>query len=248
MKKYFIVLFSVLFLSGTSAFADLVTFRVGYFIPRAQSDLWEIEFENMDFAKANFQDTNFGFAYEYFLSRQMSLVINIDGYTKQKLGFYKDFVGYSDPDGEWAYPHYYQGDYVPSHIFNVSITPLQASLKLAPLGRRGKFLPYIGGGVGIYLWNVKLQGDMIDFSDEWYDVTEGVTIYPIYLTDAREENKVKVGYHVFGGIMIPVAQRISLEAEFKYNKATGTFTDAFQGFDPFDLGGYTVSLGLNYWF
>jgi len=248
MKKLLSLMAMMLLIIPALSRADLVTFKVGYFIPRAESDLWQTELENMSFTKSNFQDTNFGFTYEYFLSRQLSLAITIDGYSKNKVGVYEGYVGYQDYDGDWAYPDEFIGEFSPSHNFNVSITPLQVSLKIAPLGRGERIIPFIGGGVGIYLWNVRLQGDLIDFSDPWWDTANEVTIYPIYPTDAREESKISFGYQVMAGLMVPIANRISLEGEFKLNKAEGNLTEAFEGFEPFDLSGYTITIGLNYWF
>ena len=92
----------------------------------------------------------------------------------------------------------------------------------------------------------------LDFNEEdWvYEDAElgDVQIFPIWGIDAREENKLVLGYHVFGGLMIPFARRITLDVQFKYNKAEGEFKDSFEGFEPFDLGGYQISLGINYWF
>lgn len=248
MKKNLLVSILVVLILPGLTFADLISFKIGYFIPRAQSDLWETEFENLDLTRTNFQASNFAFTYEYFLSRHLSLALSIDGYSKAKVGAYRDFVGYSDEDGDWAYPDEFTGEFQPSHTFNVSITPVQVSLLLAPMGRGTKMIPYIGGGVGLYLWNIRLQGDLIDFSDPWYDTLNDAVIYPIYFTDAREENKISFGYHVLGGITFPIAKQVSIGGEFKYNVAKGNLTEAFEGFEPFDLTGYTISLGLNYWF
>ena len=240
----------IVFLVSILAKADTVSFKVGYFIPRAESDLWLIEFENMDFKKSDFMGTNFGFTYDYFLTRELSLALSIDGYTRKKVGLYEGYVKEAVERQDYAFD-YGQGFGI-SHVFDVSITPIQVSLKIAPLGRKGKFIPYMGGGVGIYLWNVRLQGDMIDFSDpvEFYDTSldKYVIGYPVYATDAREENKLKIGYHALGGVMFPIANRISIEAEFKYNFLKGNFTESFKGFEPFDLSGYQISIGLNYWF
>lgn len=237
-------------------FSDMITFKVGYFIPRAQSDLWDIEFENMDFDKNDFFGTNFGFTYEYFLSRELSIALSIDGYSRKKVGIYEGFVGISFFEGDFAFPDDFEGDFLISHVFDVSITPFQLSLKLAPMGRKGRFIPYVGGGVGIYLWNVRLQGDIINFDDVWEYYEDGdfiVDIYPVEGRDIREENKIKVGFHALGGIMFPVANRISVEAEFKFNLAEGKFSEdnpywGFFGFEPFDLSGYQLTIGLNYWF
>ena len=235
-------------------FSDMVTFKVGYFIPRAQSDLWDVEFENMDFTKTDFYSTNFGFNYEYFLSREISLALSIDSYSRKKVGVYRDFVGLSFEEGDFAFPNDFEGDFLISHVFDVSITPIQFSVKLTPAGRKGRFIPYIGGGAGIYFWSVRLQGNIIDFDDEWIYEDEDyiVDIYPVEGALLREDNKVKVGFHALGGVMFPIANRISIEAEFKYNFASGELGkdpyEGFQGFEPFDLGGYQFSIGLNYWF
>lgn len=252
MKKYLMVILVMLIMTPGLIFSDVVSFRLGYFTPRAESDLWQIEFENMSFMKSDFQSTLFGFSYEYFINRQISFALSIDAYSQQQTGYYLGYVGYEDYDGDWAYPDVYRGDFDPSHVFSVNITPIQASIKLTPFGRGHMIIPYVGGGAGIYIWSVKLQGDMVDFSDEWYDVQEGVTIYPIYGVDAREESRFALGFHGFGGVMVPVGRRISLEAEFKYNFAQGKFSDdeyaGFAGFEAFDLSGYTIFFGLNYWF
>lgn len=256
MKKTLILLTLLILFIPSIVFSDIVSFKVGYFIPMANSDLWETEFENMDFTKSSFQNTNFGFGYEYFLSREISIVLNISGYNKNKSGAYLDYVAYQFSEGDFAFPNDFEGDYIPTHTFSVSITPIQISLKLTPMGRRAKIIPYVGGGVGVYMWNVRLYGDIIDFDDvsNYYEDEEIIVdpIYPIDYYDIREENRFSIGYHVFGGIMIPVANRISLEAEFKYNFSKGTLGKdpdwGFQGFDPFDLNGYHISIGLNYWF
>ncbi|MCD6517784.1 MAG: hypothetical protein J7L72_10290 [Candidatus Aminicenantes bacterium] len=252
MKKFLILLAASILIIPGMLFSDIVTFKVGYFIPRADSDLWQIEFENMDFTKTDFQHSSFCFSYEYFITNYASILFTVEGYNEQKVGFYKDYVGYTFPDGEWAYPSEYQGDFIPNHVFSVASTPVVVSIKLAPLGRAHKFIPYIGAGAGIFFWSVELEGDTIDFSDEWYDTAELVSVYPIYNTYASERGRISFGAQAFGGFMIPVANRLSIETEFKYVYVEGRFSDdpyhGFQGFEPFDLSGYQISLGVNYWF
>ncbi len=250
MKKILITLFALTLCLPGFIFSDLATFKVSYFIPLAMSDLWEDEFTNMSFTKSEFQNTNFAFGYEYFVSREFSIILSFDNYTKNKSGIYNDYVGAELDGDDFAFDY---GEGFPiTHLFSVTSTPIQASIKLTPLGRKGKIIPYIGGGVGAYLWTVRLQGDMVDFSageefqEEGYDFS--TVIYPVYSVDAREENKIGFGFHAFGGAMFPIANRISLEAEVKYNQMKGTLKDSFIGWEPFDLSGLTISLGMNYWF
>lgn len=248
MKKSLIILLALIFLTPSLAFSNIFTFKTGLFIPRAQSDLWTTEFENMNFSKTNYTTTNFSFAYEYFLTREVSVVLGIDSFSKNKVGSYVDYVGIELVDGDFAFPNDYVEDFFPSHIFNVSITPIQLSLKLTPMGRTGKFIPYVGGGVGLYLWNVRLNGDLVDFDDVWVYVPDGIDIYPITTVDAWESNRISFGYHAFGGVMVPFTKRMTFEVEFKYNVARGELKEAFEGFEPFDLSAYQITLGMNYWF
>jgi opacity protein-like surface antigen len=252
MKKTIgLVAILILLLPGLG-FSDAISVRLAYFIPRAQSELWTIEFANMSFQKSDFQNASLGIFYEHFFSREISLLIGLDVYSQTRLGTYRDYVGYSFAEGDFAFPiQYYDGDFDISHNFSVSITPIQMSLKLTPLGRRSGFIPYIGGGVSLYIWSVKMRGDIIDFTDEWFyddDDLGEVPIYGVYPTDARQESRFSVGFQGFAGVMFPIASRLALEAEFKYNYGKGSLGGSFEGFDNFDLGGYQVSVGVNYWF
>ncbi len=246
MKKNLILVTLFILLVPCFVFSDMVTFRVGYYFPRADSELWDTEFENMDFTKSDFSDSIFGFTYEYFFTNQLSLALSIDGYSQKKLGMYRDFAAIQADDGfEYAFEN--EEGFTISHVFDVSITPFEVSLKLAPMGRRGRFIPYVGGGAGVYLWNVRLAGDIIDFED-WAEFTDGSIGFAITPVDAREDNKVSIGFHALGGIMFPVANRISIDGQFKFNFLKGDLTEGFEGFDSFDLSGYQITLGLNYWF
>lgn len=249
MKKSLILFLALIFLTPTLGFSRIFTFKAGLYIPRGQSDLWTTEFDQMSFTKNNYINTNFGFAYEYFLTREASIVIGVDSYSKNKLGTYVDYAGISLIDGDFAFPiDDYVADFFPAHAFNVTVTPIQLSIKLTPIGRTGKIIPYIGGGVGLYLWNVRLTGDLVDFDDVWVYVPDNIDIYPIISVSAWENNKLSFGYHAFGGVMVPFTRRMTIEVEFKYNRAEGELTQGFEGFEPFDLTAYQVSLGLNYWF
>lgn len=257
MKKRIILAIAVLAAAASLGFANTISFKVGYFVPSLKSDFWDTELANMSFLKSNFRDATFSFSYEWFLTRELSLVVGIDTYSKNKTGYYKDYVGIQFDDGDFAFPaQYYNGDYTPSHRLSVSITPLQFSLKIAPFGRRGKVIPYLGAGVGFYLWSVRMQGDFVDFSREYITQDKYAdSYYPIYSVDALERvrfSTIAVGYQVFGGLQLPVANRLTVDFEAKYSSAKGKMgtdpNEGFTGFQPLDLGGVQFSLGINYWF
>ncbi|HOI45465.1 MAG TPA: hypothetical protein PLX50_07625 [Candidatus Aminicenantes bacterium] len=255
MKKIMIAALAITLLVPAMASADTLTIRFGYFLPKAGQNypdsLWAIEFDQMSFKKSNFNEAMLGIGYERFLSKQLSLCLSVDTYNKTKLGIYNDYVGYSFDEGEFAFPYeYYVGDYDIDHSFGVSITPIQLSLKLAPGGRRTWLVPYVGGGVGLYIYSASLRGLVIDFSDPWiYDDEDlgEVDIFPVFQSYVRE-TRVAFGYHAFGGFMIPIGSRMTIDLEARYNFAKGSFKDDFQDFGTFDLSGPVFSAGINYWF
>jgi hypothetical protein len=252
MKKLLIAFVAFILILPAFAYSDLFTFKVGYFIPRASvdSDLWQIEFENMDFTKTDFQDTVFCFSYEYFINNQFSLILSLDTYSEKKLGMYMDLVSDIVDEEVFAFD-YGPGDPI-SHIFTVSQTPISVGLKITPMGRRGTVIPFVGGAASLILFTVRIQGDMVDFSQptEFWDtqLEEWVIGYPVIATDARVDNKLAFGWNLFGGVMIPLANRISIEGEFKYFIGSGDISDTFVDFTNHDLGGYQITIGVNYWF
>jgi opacity protein-like surface antigen len=231
-------------------FSSEVKLKFGIFYPSANSDLWTTEFENMTFAKDSFVDAIVGFEYEYTINRNLSLVFEISSFSKNKAGDYKDWVGdYIEGYGYFAYPKGVIDGYAISHVFGVSITPLQVSFKFSPVGRRAFIRPYFGAGVGVYFWRCRLEGDtpLFDEAHEWYDVDYGVYIYEIWESYVRDENNINFGWHVMAGLSFPLGVRMSIFGEFKYNKAQGEL-DKFEGFEPFDLSGSQISFGFSYRF
>jgi len=253
MKKNMLLLVIVLALGVVPAFSNSLTVRIGYFFPNAKSDLWQIEFDQMSFSKSQYQTTTFGIDYELFLNRNVSLVLGFDSYMKNKNGYYRDYVGYEFPEGAFAFPLDYEGDFDVSHSFDVTITPIQVGLKVAPLGRSSSLIPYLTVGASLTLWSVSLFGDLIDFSDAWVyeDPDYGdVDIYGIYPLNARQDARFALGYYLAGGFQYVVGNKITLQGEVKYLWGKGTWPQEgwFEGFEAFDLNGLFISLGLNYWF
>jgi len=255
MKKRLVMIAALIILLPALGMSNAISVRLGYYIPSFKGgpdSLWTIEFDQMNFKKANYQSSILGFAYEQFFSREISFLFSLDTYNRSRTGLYKDYVGYTIDNQDYAFPfEFYAGDFDITHAFNVSITPIQASVKVMPFGRRGTIVPYVGGGVGLYLWSVKMLGYLVDFQDAWiYEDPElgDVDIFTVQPVELREQNRLSFGTHFFGGIMIPVANKLAIEAEIKFNMCKGQFKDAFEGFEKFDLGGYQLALGINYWF
>jgi len=258
MKKLTVLAAGLLFLVPW-AFSDSISVRGGYFMPRALTNsylnahpdsLWTIELDQMSFAPKDYRGGIVGFAYDYFVSKNASLSLSLDSYNKSQVGFYNDWVLNTLNEGDFAFPFdlYFGDDIV--HSFRVTSTPLELSLKFLPLGRRTKLIPYVGGGATLAFWSVRMFGDMVNFSDPWIypdSVLGDVTIYPVESVVSRERGTA-FGWHAFGGIQVPFGYRATIEAEARYHAAKAGLHNLFEGFEPLELGGLALTVGLSYWF
>jgi hypothetical protein len=250
MKKLMIPIAAVLIVLPSLAFSDTFTFRVGYFFPKAGSDLWQTEFTNLTLDRADYQSTVFGVSYEHSFGPFLALEVAADTYSKMRSGFYRDWVGVNFDTETFAFPAAdFGGDFSLIQSFSVSTLPIQLSLKVTPLGRKGSFIPYFGGGAALNIWSVKLLGDMVDFNDPYVATTPygEFTVYPTYVADVRDTTRTAVSYQAFAGVMVPVGMRMTLDGSFKYFIGKGTLKD-FSGFQPMDFDGFQITVGLNYWF
>jgi opacity protein-like surface antigen len=273
MKKLIVVAAGLALLVPSLAFADQFSVRLGYFMPKAvtnsyltqhaDTSLWGIEFAQMAYALQDFRGGMFGISYERFLTPNLSLVLSVDGYRRQKYGDYLDWEQAEFSDGWYAFavgnePSDIPDIYYISHNFKVSSTPVCASIKFAPLGRKTKLIPYVGGGIGAYFWNTHIFGDMVDFSavDEngvpiyyYPDPVYGdIDLFPVIQANGRERG-IAIGYHAFAGLQFPIGYKATIDAEARYHWAKGKFDDGyFLDFEPFELGGLVVSVGFSYWF
>ncbi|MDD8024920.1 MAG: hypothetical protein PHI34_00280 [Acidobacteriota bacterium] len=253
MKRALVpLILALLALTAVPAAADMASFRLSFNIPTMRSDFWTNEFTQLTLTRKGFQETSFGLAYELFLTREISLVLGLDIFARTKSGMYRDYVAYSLAEGEFAFPDNYYGDYIPTHTIRYSVTPIQLSVKLTPLGRRAGLIPYVGGGIAVYFYNLRRSGDVIDFDNPSpYTDAQGneVRIYPISDTDDYESSfgRFGFGYQVFGGLMIPIGDQMTIDGGIQFNRGQAKLK-SFPGFEPLDLGGFLISIGFNYWF
>jgi hypothetical protein len=266
MKKLIVLAAGLALLVPSLAFADTFSLKFGYYMPRAVTDsylvqhvdtsLWGIEFDQMNFALKDFRGGIFGVSYERFFGPNLSLVVGVESFSRRKLGDYYDYDQSEFEEGWFAFPIDLEPEditdwYYISHSFRVSSTPVTASIKFTPLGRKTKLIPYVGGGAGLYFWSAGLFGEMPDFADPWIytdPLLGDIEVYPVLQVNSRERG-VAVGYHAFAGFQFPIGYRATIDVEARYHWAKGKFDDGYLvDFEAFELGGLALSVGFSYWF
>lgn len=205
--------------------AGSVSFRIGYFEPRAESDLWVQNFQNLTMEKADFNGFTFMGEADYFAGDHVNVCIGVGAYEKQ--------VKTSDREFEFE-----DGRPIRQTI-TLRIVPMEGSIKLYPAGREVPVIPYVGGGVGAYFWQYEERGDF---------VVNRSSNDPRLISGVFTTETVSPGYHVKAGIQIPVG-RSTVDAELKYVRAKGNLSDDYDpDFEPFDLSGIQLNFGASFWF
>lgn len=208
-----------------------VSFRIGYFMPTGNSDIWDDNTFDLTYEVADFNNYLVGVEFNYFASRFVTIGFAIDYYKKSITTNYRDYV--DDLGNEII------------QDLTLEIVPLTGTVKFTPLGsgspgyrgqRGSPVVPWVGGGVGIYPFNYQELGEFIDFTD-----------MSIYDGDFLAEG-VAFGFHVAGGVVFPIGLDWDAFAEFRYAIVKGDMGEEFLGFNEMDLGGTSLIFGASYRF
>jgi opacity protein-like surface antigen len=208
------------------------TIKGGLYLPRAQSDIYEFNEEQLTLDSGSFNSGLFGMDFGWSANERVDLVFGFEYSSASPVSEFRDFVD----------------------EFNVPITqqtrlrqvPISASVRVNLLERGravGNYawvpttvVPYVGGGAGIVWWRYEQFGDFVDFND--------FTIFTDhFLTEGWDPE-----LHVFGGVDVALSPVIALNFETRYGWAEGEMAPAFVGFEPIDLAGFRATFGASFRF
>jgi hypothetical protein len=225
MKKVILIIVSVVIvmMNTPALHAGSFNFKVGLFHPDMNSDLWDINMENLAFEKQDMQGEYYGLEFEHFYGRYLSFSIEGGYYKKEHYTMYRDFV-YADDS-----PIYQN--------LALRITSLEADIKVYPLGNRMRFYPYIGGGAGIYHWKYEQWGDFVD-AETWL----------VYEDEYAESSAYTTGFNAKAGFVVRFSRSMGVSFETRYLYLKGNLSSFFEGFEQLDMSGFTYSLGINFFF
>lgn len=240
MKNTTFLLFCLLLISGFALAQDdegytqlnqgSVSFRAGGFFPQGESDLWEENVDTFTMEVEDFKGITAGVEVNWFLNDFLTVGLAVDFYTKSVDTEYRDFIG---DDGAPILQE-----------IELQVVPVTATIKLTPLGngspdyagnRDTPFVPWIGGGLGIYPYRYEETGEFIDFEDD--------SIFPATFLS---EEEVGFGAHVAGGVVVPIGYKWDVFGEARYAWVEADLSEDFLGFDPIDLGGFSFFFGASY--
>lgn len=180
--------------------------------------------DSLFFDVGDFRGFTFGGEYIYRFSPFLEAAGGIGYYSRSVPSIYNDLVDANDNEI--------------GQDLKLRIVPITATVRFLPLGDDSPIEPYVGGGVGFFLWKYREVGEFVDL--DTFDIFEG----------DFEASGTAVGPVVLGGVRFPVADTVSAGGELRWQRALGDTTPAESNLlgDKIDLGGWSAAFTLHFRF
>jgi opacity protein-like surface antigen len=210
--------------AAPAADAGSLELRLGGFIPRADSNLFDDDSELYTVGKDDWRGFSGGVEWSFDVAPKVELGFHLDAYERKVDTVYRDFINDRT------------GNNIPQTLA-LNIVPLGTSVRLVPLGRRAPVSPYVSAGVDVFFYRYEEYGEFIDFFSDQQDI----------IADAFISEGAAFGFHVAGGVRVPIGRDFSLVGEVRYQNARTDMSDDFRGFQGerlrVDLSGTSVTIG-----
>lgn len=194
--------------------------RAGAFFPRADSNIFADTEELFGAEKDDWIGFTGGVEYSFRVASHVELGFHVDWYGRKLDTSYVDFTR---PNGQEIF-----------QTLEIDTLPTGATLRFVVNPSRGAITPYVGVGADAVFYEYQQYGDFINFFDDGLPVR----------SDFFVDEGTAFGFHVTGGIRIPMGDDFSLVAEGKYLWAKTDMGEDFR-LNEIDLSGPSATLGIN---
>ncbi|MCI0412629.1 hypothetical protein L0222_07490 [bacterium] len=225
MKKSLLLMIIAVFIT-IPAHSDSLYVLASYVNPEGESDVYEQNRIETTFDPDDLNALGGTFGYDHFIGE----FVNIGG----SISFYEGDTTVRDREFEFT-----NGDPIFRNI-RLRIIPIEANVRVLPIGREMAVIPYVGAGAGVYVWEYEEIGDfVIDRLDD-----------PSIITGSAFSDGADFGFNIHGGLQFPISRSATITGEVKWIKAEGDLDpEGFDpAFEPIDLSTITYSAGVSFWF
>jgi opacity protein-like surface antigen len=206
--------------------------HIGFSIPRANSDLFDMITRELTLKKSDFRAATFGGDIGVPIRQHFATVFSFDYSRTTTNSESRDFVeNNGDPIAQTT---------------RMTQVPVTVTVRYYPrkMGETAgsyawiptRLNPYIGGGVGILHYSFTQSGRFVD--------RQNLNIFD----DSLKSDGFTDTEHLVGGIDISISPRIFVNAEGRYSWASASLSTDFTGFKPIDLSGFKLLGGIYFRF
>jgi len=210
-----------------------VSVRGGYSAATAGSDVFDDVTRQLTLNKRDFGSLTLGGDVGFRITSKLELTLDA-GYSRSShKSEFRNFVDNNDLPIE--------------QTTTFERIPLTANLKLhlAPTGRSigrlawipSRFVPYVGGGVGVMSYRFRQQGDFVDFNTN--------AVFTSNLDTQEDGRDWAFVQQAMAGVEYNFSPMFGLTLDARYLHGRGNLGTAFTGYDRIDLSGASASVGLS---
>jgi hypothetical protein len=224
----FLVLCVGLLAPSTSFAQQSLNLSIGGFVPRGESsrDEEDVLVNNLccidnplAFNVGDFRGGSIGIEYLAGMGEFFDAGLGVGYYRRNVNSVYADLINSNGREIE--------------QNLRLRITPFTATIRFLPMGRSNAVQPYVGGGIGVFNWRYREQG-------EWVDPFDNAIFRGTFVA-----NGTSTGPVILGGIRIPLGAW-SFGGEVKWQDAKGDLpADMEFAGSKIDLGGLTYAATFN---
>lgn len=202
--------------------AQSVALRLGTFAPRIESDLWEENLATFTIERSDFDALIAGVEFSIELSEVVDLAFGVETSSSTVFSNYRDFV-------------FEDGSEILQDL-TLRTTPVTAGVRVFPVGKFHRVLPYVTGGAGFYVYEYREVGEFVDF--DTFDIGGDLFL----------DRGVAYGGYLGAGVEVGLSELAYVFGEYRRHWARGTHGGDFRGFGRFDLSANQISFGVNFRF
>jgi hypothetical protein len=215
--KIAMLLFPLLF-GSVMAEAGSIAFRIGQFKPRGESDLWWENEEFFDFLVSDFNYPFGGVEFAFEINEFVDVAFGVDAYSRRVTTNYREFVR---DDGTEII-----------HDTRLTVVPITTGVRFLPLGKFQVVSPYVTGGLGLYPYEYREEGEFIDFAT--FDI----------LGAAFRDRGVGFGTYAAAGLEVTLTRGFLLFGEARWHWVWADHGEDFRDFGDFDLNARQLTFGF----
>jgi len=221
-------------------------FRGGWAFNRSKGEIYDLMTDELTLSKSDFDAPAFTVDFSWRLISWLDVVCGIE------------VSGNKEKSEACCHKDAFTGKPVVQST-RLSQVPLTLSLKFYPIGRgervgqyawiRKAVVPYIGGGIGGTWYELKQKGEFVHVTDPDAipkDDFCGVGVEFCIFEDVFTSDAWAFAQHVFVGVDVKLTRSLGLILEGRYYWADADMQGDFVGFDPIDLDGARIMLGINW--
>jgi hypothetical protein len=206
--------------------------RGSWVFARAGSDWYDFVTDQLTVDRKDFNAPGVAADLGFIIAPRIDAVFGVEFNQTEKVSEYRRFV---------------DNNRLPiNQTTELRMANLTGSVKIA-LRERGReisrlawvprdIVPFVGAGAGALWYGLKQTGDFVDFTDR------------SVFTSSFVSKGWAPSAHVFGGVDVRVFRRAFVTVDGRYQWAAATLSSTWVDFDPIDLAGFRLSLGMNWLF